>query len=99
MTFIQGRILNHHLPRFSLTNLPVDSPELDVSLIHSTAKFNAENNESFYFKTDAVKSVTVQVVTGTKFSIEFLARETKKSSEELTKVVRPINLENSRVKR
>lgn len=68
-----------------LTDLPVDSPELDAPLTHSIAKFNAENNGIFYFKIDAVKSITVQVVTGTKFSIEFLAKETKKRNEELTK--------------
>lgn len=68
-----------------LIDLPVDSPELDAPLTHSIAKFNAENNGTFYFKTDTVKSATVQMVTRTKFSSEFLARETMKSNEKLTK--------------
>ncbi|XP_025769241.1 kininogen-1 isoform X2 [Puma concolor] len=67
--------------------IPVNSPELEVALNHSTAKLNAENNGTFYFKIDHVKSATVQVVAGKKFSIEFTARETtcsKESNEELT---------------
>uniref|UniRef100_A0A667H578 Thiol proteinase inhibitor n=1 Tax=Lynx canadensis TaxID=61383 RepID=A0A667H578_LYNCA len=67
--------------------IPVNSPELEVALNHSTAKLNAENNGTFYFKIDHVKSATVQVVAGKKFSIEFIARETtcsKESNEELT---------------
>ncbi|XP_039097640.1 kininogen-1 [Hyaena hyaena] len=67
--------------------IPVNSPELWVPLNHSTAKLNAENNGTFYFKIDKVKSATVQVVAGKKFSIEFTARQTtcsKESNEELT---------------
>ncbi|XP_004745269.1 kininogen-1 isoform X2 [Mustela putorius furo] len=68
-------------------DIPVNSPELEVPLNHSIAKLNAENNGTFYFKVDKVKSATVQVVAGEKFSVEFTARETmcsKESNEELT---------------
>uniref|UniRef100_A0A8C6D5F9 Thiol proteinase inhibitor n=1 Tax=Moschus moschiferus TaxID=68415 RepID=A0A8C6D5F9_MOSMO len=68
--------------------IPVDSPELEEPLNHSIAKFNAENNGTFYFKIDTVKKATVQVVGGKKYSIVFIARETicsKGSNEELTK--------------
>lgn len=41
--------------------IPVNSPELWVPLNHSTAKLNAENNGTFYFKIDEIKSATVQV--------------------------------------
>uniref|UniRef100_A0A452TBQ7 Kininogen 1 n=1 Tax=Ursus maritimus TaxID=29073 RepID=A0A452TBQ7_URSMA len=68
-------------------DIPVNSPELEVALNHSIAKLNAENNGTFYFKIDSVKSATVQMVAGKKFSIAFIARETtcsKESNEELT---------------
>ncbi|XP_054441062.1 kininogen-2-like isoform X2 [Pteronotus mesoamericanus] len=61
--------------------IPVDSPELAEHLNHSIAKLNAENNGTFYFKIYTVKKATVQVVAGTLYSIEFMARETKCSKE------------------
>ncbi|XP_054441064.1 kininogen-1-like isoform X2 [Pteronotus mesoamericanus] len=61
--------------------IPVDSPELAEHLNHSIAKLNAENNGTFYFKIDTVKKATVQVVAGKRYSIEFMARETKCSKE------------------
>ncbi|XP_066097825.1 kininogen-1 isoform X1 [Saccopteryx bilineata] len=66
--------------------LPVDSPMLEEPLKHSIAKLNAENNGSFYFKIDTVNRATTQVVSGTKYSIEFTAKETtcsKDSDKEL----------------
>ncbi|XP_005383323.1 PREDICTED: kininogen-1 isoform X2 [Chinchilla lanigera] len=69
------------------THIPVDSPELQDMLTHSIKKLNAGNNETFYFKIEAVKRATVQIVAGKKFSIEFTASETtcsKESNEELT---------------
>ncbi|XP_023556677.1 kininogen-1 isoform X2 [Octodon degus] len=69
------------------SHLPVDSPELQDLLVHSMKKLNAENNETFYFKIEAVKKATVQIVAGKRFSIEFTASETtcsKESNEELT---------------
>ncbi|XP_015455372.1 kininogen-1 isoform X2 [Pteropus alecto] len=68
-------------------DIPVDSPELEEPLTHSIAKLNAENNGTFYFKIDTVSKATAQVVAGTKFHIEFMARETtcsKENNEELT---------------
>ncbi|XP_032755117.1 kininogen-1 isoform X1 [Rattus rattus] len=62
-------------------NIPVDSPELKEALGHSIAQLNAENNHTFYFKIDTVKKATSQVVAGTKYVIEFIARETKCSKE------------------
>ncbi|XP_021111570.1 kininogen-1 isoform X3 [Heterocephalus glaber] len=67
--------------------IPVDNLELQEALTHSIRKLNAENNETFYFKVDTVKSATVQVVAGKKFAIEFIASETtcsKESNQELT---------------
>ncbi|XP_037694672.1 kininogen-1 [Choloepus didactylus] len=69
------------------TDIPANSPELEEALKHSIAKFNAENNETFYFKIDSVQKATVQVVAGQKFSILFKARETtcsKETNQELT---------------
>lgn len=68
-------------------DIPVDSPELEEPLTHSITKLNAENNGTFYFKIDTVSKATTQVVAGTKFHIEFTARETtcsKENNEELT---------------
>ncbi|XP_076973952.1 kininogen-1 isoform X2 [Tamandua tetradactyla] len=68
-------------------DIPVNSPELEEPLKHSIEKFNAENNENFYFKIDSVQRATVQVVAGQKFSIWFKASETtcsKESNKELT---------------
>ncbi|XP_058919709.1 kininogen-1 isoform X2 [Kogia breviceps] len=70
------------------TSIPVNSPELEELLDHSIAKFNAENNGTFYFKIVTVEKATVQVVAGKKYSIVFTVRETtcsKESNEELTK--------------
>uniref|UniRef100_A0A7N5KR42 Thiol proteinase inhibitor n=1 Tax=Ailuropoda melanoleuca TaxID=9646 RepID=A0A7N5KR42_AILME len=81
--FVQPSKICSGCPR----DIPVNSPELEVALNHSIAKLNAENNGTFYFKIDSVKSATVQVVAGEKFSIAFIARETtcsKESNEELT---------------
>ncbi|XP_016055669.1 PREDICTED: kininogen-1 isoform X2 [Miniopterus natalensis] len=67
--------------------LPVDSPRLKEPLSHAITKLNAENNATFYFKVDTVLRATSQVVAGTKFFIEFTARETtcsKGSNTELT---------------
>ncbi|XP_024416651.2 kininogen-2 isoform X2 [Desmodus rotundus] len=69
------------------SEIPVDSPHLKEPLKHSIAKLNAENNGTFYFKIDTVKRATTQVVSGLKYSIEFMARETtcsKESDKELT---------------
>ncbi|XP_003476983.1 kininogen-1 isoform X2 [Cavia porcellus] len=69
------------------TRISVDSSELQEALAHSLKKLNAENNEPYYFKTETVKSATVQVVAGKKFSIEFTASETtcsKESNQQLT---------------
>lgn len=41
--------------------IPVDSPQLKEPLNHSIAKLNEENNGTFYFKIDIVRSATVQV--------------------------------------
>lgn len=43
------------------TRISVDSSELQEALAHSLKKLNAENNEPYYFKTETVKSATVQV--------------------------------------
>ncbi|KAM5332816.1 kininogen-1-like [Glossophaga mutica] len=67
--------------------IPVDSPKLKGLLKHSITKLNAENNGTFYFKIDTVKRATAQVVSGMKYSIEFMAKETtcsKESDKELT---------------
>ncbi|NP_001009628.1 T-kininogen 2 precursor [Rattus norvegicus] len=68
-------------------NIPVDSPELKEALGHSIAQLNAQHNHLFYFKIDTVKKATSQVVAGTKYVIEFIARETncsKQTNTELT---------------
>ncbi|XP_006171522.1 kininogen-1 isoform X1 [Tupaia chinensis] len=68
-------------------DIPTNSPELKEALTHSILKLNAENNETFHFKIDTVKRATSQVVAGTKYSIEFTAKETtcsKESHKELT---------------
>ncbi|XP_031220455.1 kininogen-1, partial [Mastomys coucha] len=67
-------------------DIPVDSPELKEALDHSIVKLNAENNHTFYFKIDTVKKATSQVVAGTKYVIEFIARETKCSKESNTEL-------------
>ncbi|XP_054567460.1 kininogen-1-like isoform X2 [Eptesicus fuscus] len=67
--------------------IPVDSPRLKEALTHSITKLNAENNATFFFKIDVVHRATSQVVAGTKYVIEFTARETtcsKESNKELT---------------
>ncbi|KFO33178.1 kininogen-1 isoform X2 [Fukomys damarensis] len=67
--------------------IPADDEELQEALTHSIRKLNAENNETFYFKVDTVKRATAQIVSGKKFSIEFIASETtcsKESNQELT---------------
>ncbi|KAM4887264.1 kininogen-1 [Thomomys bottae] len=61
--------------------IPVDSPQLEEALTHSIEKLNAENNETSYFKIEAVKRATSQVVAGVIYSIDFLARETTCSKE------------------
>ncbi|KAK1344056.1 hypothetical protein QTO34_014615 [Cnephaeus nilssonii] len=69
------------------SEIPVDSPRLKEALTHSITKLNAENNATFYFKIDIVHRATSQVVAGTKYFIEFTARETtcsKESNKELT---------------
>ncbi|XP_054556402.1 kininogen-2-like [Talpa occidentalis] len=64
--------------------IPVDSPELKEVLNLSIKKLNAENNGTFYFKIDNVKKATAQVVAGTSYRIEFMARETTCSKESNT---------------
>ncbi|EPQ02833.1 Kininogen-1 [Myotis brandtii] len=67
--------------------IPVDSPKLKEALTHSITKLNAESNATFYFKIDIVHKATSQVVAGTKYFVEFTARETtcsKESNKELT---------------
>ncbi|CAK6441815.1 unnamed protein product [Pipistrellus nathusii] len=67
--------------------IPVDHPDLKGALSHSITKLNAENNATFYFKIDIVHRATSQLVAGTKYFIEFTARETtcsKESTKELT---------------
>lgn len=41
--------------------IPLDTPELKEVLDHSIKKFNAENNEQFYFKIDEVIEARSQV--------------------------------------
>ncbi|XP_021040085.1 kininogen-1 isoform X3 [Mus caroli] len=67
-------------------DIPVDSPELKEALGHSIAQLNAENSHTFYFKIDTVKKATSQVVAGTNYVIEFIARETKCSKESNTEL-------------
>lgn len=69
------------------SEIPVDSPVLVEPLKHSITKLNAEHNGLFYFKIDTVSRATSQIVAGTRYSIEFTARETtcsKQSNKELT---------------
>ncbi|XP_012589956.1 PREDICTED: kininogen-1 [Condylura cristata] len=61
--------------------IPVNSSELKEVLSHSIKKLNQENNGTFYFKIDSVNKATVQVVSGTKYYIEFTAKETTCSKE------------------
>lgn len=61
--------------------IPLDTPELKEALDHSIKKFNAENNETFYFKVDEVLTARSQVVAGMKYFIQFKARETTCSKE------------------
>ncbi|EDK97650.1 kininogen 2 isoform 2 precursor [Mus musculus] len=67
-------------------DIPVDSPELKEVLGHSIAQLNTENDHPFYFKIDTVKKATSQVVAGTNYVIEFIARETKCSKESNTEL-------------
>ncbi|XP_070262714.1 kininogen-1-like isoform X1 [Myotis yumanensis] len=67
--------------------IPVDSPDLKKALTHSITELNAESNATFYFKIDIVHRATSQVVAGTRYFVEFMARETtcsKESNKELT---------------
>ncbi|XP_023606248.1 kininogen-1 [Myotis lucifugus] len=67
--------------------IPVDSPDLKKALTHSITKLNAESNATFYFKIDIVHKATSQMVAGTKYFVDFTARETtcsKESNKELT---------------
>lgn len=69
------------------SEIPVDSPQLEEPLKHSITKLNAEHNGLFYFKIDTVNRATSQIVAGTRYSIDFMARETtcsKQSNKELT---------------
>ncbi|XP_029400707.1 kininogen-1-like [Mus pahari] len=67
-------------------DIPVDSPQLKEPLGHSIAQLNAENNHTFYFKIESVTKATSQVVAGTNYDIEFIARETKCSKESNTEL-------------
>lgn len=67
-------------------DIPVDSPQLKEVIGHSIAQLNAENKHPFYFKIDTVTKATSQVVAGTKYVIEFIARETKCSKESNTEL-------------
>ncbi|EPQ13986.1 Kininogen-1 [Myotis brandtii] len=67
--------------------IPVNSSNLKDALTHSITKLNAENNATFYFKIDIVHRATSQVVAGSRYFIDFTARETtcsKESNKELT---------------
>ncbi|XP_075411995.1 kininogen-1 [Tenrec ecaudatus] len=58
-----------------------NSLELQEALNHSITKLNAQHNKTNYFKIESVKKATVQVVAGKKYSVVFVARETKCSKD------------------
>ncbi|XP_070259706.1 kininogen-1-like [Myotis yumanensis] len=69
------------------SEIPVDSTDMKKALNHSITKLNAENNATFYFKIEIVHRATSQVVAGSRYFIDFTARETtcsKESNKELT---------------
>lgn len=68
-------------------DMPLDSPQLKEALDLSVKKLNEENKGVFYFKAERVIKAQSQVVAGTRYIVNFIAKETtcsKGSDKEFT---------------